>query len=108
MPQKSYATTDPDVDHPDSEFQERLRRSSPEQLEQCIRLLGLYVALYKRDHGELNESSYSDVLNLNSVDIKLAELMADGMDEANAILQLVQSEPKESGFTMASCSNRLN
>ncbi len=48
-----------------AEFLERLRLSSPEQLEQCIRLLGMYLALYKRQFGELEESAYAGLLGFD-------------------------------------------
>ena len=108
MTLKSYAASDQDITFSDSEFHERLRLCSPEQLEQCVRLLGMYIALYKRDHGELKESAYSGLLSVGPTDIKLAELMVDGMDEANAMLLLIQSEPKDSGFPAPRYSNRLN
>jgi len=93
MPMKSGAPTEFDPAHNDSEFNDRLRLCSVEQLEQCIRLLGMYLALYKRGHGELDESAYAGLLNQDPADLKLAELMSDGMDEANAMLLLIQSEP---------------
>ncbi len=92
MPQKTRAPADNNAGYPDSEFNERLRLCSVEQLEQCIRLLGMYLALYKRGHGELDESAYAGLLNQDRADLKLAELMSDGMDEANAMLLLIQSE----------------
>ena len=93
MPQKTPPSADIEAGYPDSEFNERLRLCSVEQLEQCIRLLGMYLALYKRGHGELDESAYAGLLNQDRADLKLAELMSDGMNEANAMLLLIQSEP---------------
>ena len=93
MPRNTREPAAIDTACPDSEFNERLRLCSVEQLEQCIRLLGMYLALYKRGHGELDESAYAGLLNQDRADLKLAELMSDGMDEANAMLLLIQSEP---------------
>ena len=108
MPTKTYEPAGSDPGFSVSEFQERLRLCSVEQLEQCIRLLGMYVALYKRGHGELDESAYAGMLSLDPSDLKLAELMADGMDEANAMLLLIQSEPAEAGQAAAPGDYRVN
>lgn len=108
MPLKTHATAVKDPGFSDSEFHERLRVCSPEQLEQCIRLLGMYVALYKRGYGELEESAYAGLLNLDPSDFNLAELMADGMDEANAMLLLIQSEPRDPEVAARSAGNLLN
>lgn len=78
-----------------AEFQERLRHSSPEQLEQCIRLLGMYLALYKRQFGELEESAYAGLMGQESDAVNLADLMAAGLDEANAMLLMTHVEPAE-------------
>lgn len=107
MPLKTDVPTEFDPGHTDSEFNERLRLCSVEQLEQCIRLLGMYLALYKRGHGELDESAYAGLLNQDAADLKLAELMSDGMDEANAMLLLIQSEPGAQGLP-ALARNKLN
>lgn len=84
-----------DPGFPVAEFQERLRLSSPEQLEQCIRLLGMYIALYKRRFGELDETACAGLLGLAPDDMNLAELMAAGLDEANAMLMMIHTEPGE-------------
>lgn len=84
-----------DPGFPVAEFRERLRLSSPEQLEQCIRLLGMYIALYKRRFGELDESACAGLLGLDPDNMNLAELMAAGLDEANAMLLMIHAEPVE-------------
>ncbi|OGT83739.1 MAG: hypothetical protein A3H91_11650 [Gammaproteobacteria bacterium RIFCSPLOWO2_02_FULL_61_13] len=108
MPLKTREPAGIDPGYSDTEFNERLRLCSVEQLEQCIRLLGMYLALYKRGHGELDESAYAELLNQDPVDLKLAELMSDGMDEANAMLLLIQSEPGAPDLSAAEARNKLN
>lgn len=93
MSLKSEFSPLPDPGFAVAEFLERLQLSSPEQLEQCIRLLGMYVALYKRQFGELEESAFAGLMGLDSSDIPLAELMADGLDEANAMLLMIHTDP---------------
>ena len=108
MSLKTREPTSSDPGFSDSEFNDRLRLCSVEQLEQCIRLLGMYLALYKRGHGELDESAYAGLLNQDRADMKLAELMSDGMDEANAMLLLIQSEPGAPEFSATEARNKLN
>ena len=108
MSLKTREPTSSDPGFSDSEFNDRLRLCSVEQLEQCIRLLGMYLALYKRGHGELDESAYAGLLNHDPADLKLAELMADGMDEANAMLLLIQSGPGEMELSATVPGTRLN
>ena len=108
MPMKSREYGENDAGSADSEFNDRLRLCSVEQLEQCIRLLGMYLALYKRGHGELDESAYAGLLNQDPADLKLAELMSAGMDEANAMLLMIQSEPDAPESSPATDRNKLN
>jgi hypothetical protein len=68
----------------------------------------MYLALYKRGHGELDESAYAGLLNQDPADLKLAELMSDGMDEANAMLLLIQSEPSALEAPDLIAPNKLN
>ncbi len=97
-----------DLDFSSPDFNERLSLCSTEQLRQCIRLLGMYLALYKRGHGELDASAYMGLLNHDPENMKLAELMADGMDEAHAMLLLIQCEPAASGFSTPTVSSQIN
>lgn len=90
-----------------AEFHERLRLSSPEQLEQCIRLLGMYLALYKRQFGELEESAYAGLLGFDPADMNLAELMAEGLQESSAMLMMIHAEP-DAPLPAGSESARIN
>ncbi len=108
MPLKTREHTGIESGYADSDFHERLRLCSVEQLEQCIRLLGMYLALYKRGHGELDETAYAGLLNQDPADLKLAELMSDGMDEANAMLMLIQSEPGTPEESAVVLRNQMN
>jgi hypothetical protein len=108
MTLKTNDTSSDVLEFSESDFYERMNLCSVEQLQQCIRLLGMYLALYKRGHGELDASAYMGLLNHDPADLKLAELMADGMDEANAMLLMVQSEPMTTGFTAPIISHRIN
>ena len=41
------------------EFEDYVLRQSREDLSRCIRLLGMYVALYKVHHGDLPEAQFA-------------------------------------------------
>jgi hypothetical protein len=84
----------------DTEFRVRVGRCSPEELAQCVRLLGMYLAMYKRQYGELEVSAYAPLANHGASELALAELMAEGMDEASAMLTLIQTEAPESDASL--------
>jgi hypothetical protein len=90
-----YRFTDPAFS--DAEFRARIGRCSPDELAQCVRLLGMYLALYKRQFGELEVSSYAPLANRDTSELALAELAAEGMDEASAMLMLIQTDPPGPG-----------
>jgi hypothetical protein len=91
-----------------AEIQDRLNDATPDELAHCIRLLGMYLALYKRSFGELDESCYAGLLGPDAHDLGLADLLAAGLDEAGAMLCLVQNEPDRAASGAATPGRPLN
>ena len=65
-------------------------------LTQCVRLLSMYVAIYKKQFGELPSECYEKILLSHEVDKETIDIFNDGMHEAISILDMVmQTIPKE-------------
>ena len=65
-----------------------------EGLTQCIRLLSTYIALYKRDFGELSAESYEAILESTTVDPDMVNVFENGMSEAVAMLAMIVNMQK--------------
>jgi len=59
------------------------------ELARCIRLLSMYLALYKRCHGEIAISDYLELTESSVINDELADLVRHGLDEAASMLTLV-------------------
>ena len=59
------------------------------ELSQCIRLLSMYLAIYKDQYGELPPECYEDLLSSQEVDADTAKIFDRGMHEALTILDMV-------------------
>jgi succinate dehydrogenase flavin-adding protein (antitoxin of CptAB toxin-antitoxin module) len=65
-----------------------------EGLTQCIRLLSTYIAMYKKDFGELTLESYEAILESTSVDPDMVNVFENGMSEAVAMLSMIVNMQK--------------
>lgn len=84
------------------ELELRVAESSKAELEQCARLLAMYLAVYKRRFGEISVSD-SDTLSEHELrGDSGAEVFAMGLVELKDMLQLV-GDASASGSTSA-CS----
>lgn len=59
------------------------------ELSQCIRLLSMYIAIYKDQYGELPPECYESLLTSQEVDSETAKIFDKGMHEALTILDMV-------------------
>jgi hypothetical protein len=66
-----------------------------EGLTQCIRLLSTYIALYKKDFGELSAESYESILNSTAVEVDMINIFENGMHEAVAMLSMIINARKQ-------------
>lgn len=71
------------------ELQSLVNESGKEQLAQCVRMLSMYVALYKKSFGELPPSCFEKILNSSVLDVESAKIFENGMLEAITILNMV-------------------
>ncbi|MBI1733197.1 MAG: hypothetical protein HYR49_10600 [Gammaproteobacteria bacterium] len=92
MPHEASSNIFTDPAFSDSEFCERVQCCSHEELAQCVRLLGMYLALFKRQFGELDVSACARFAGNDTSEYELAQLMAEGMDEASAMLMMIKTE----------------
>lgn len=60
-----------------------------EGLVQCIRLLSTYVALYKKDFGELPTESYESILDSTGFEADMIDVFENGIHEAVTMLNLI-------------------
>ena len=65
------------------------------ELAQCLRLLSIYIALYKKSYGELPTSSFEKILTSELVDTETAMIFEKGMLEAISILNMVLQAKSE-------------
>ena len=65
-----------------------------EGLTQCIRLLSTYIALYKRDFGELSAESYEAILESTGVEPELVNVFENGINEAVTMLAMIVNTRK--------------
>lgn len=70
-----------------------------EGLTQCIRLLSTYVALYKKDFGELSAESLESILDSTCVDADMLSVFENGMHEAVAMLSMIVNARKQSDIS---------
>jgi hypothetical protein len=68
-----------------------------EELARCIRLLSMYLAMYKRRCGEISISDYLELSESPVMNQDMADLFKDGLDEASAMLSLVIQDQEGSG-----------
>jgi len=66
-----------------------------EGLTQCIRLLSTYIALYKKDFGELPAESFESILDSTGVEADMVSVFENGMHEAVAMLSMIVNARKQ-------------
>ncbi len=64
-------------------------------LTQCIRLLSTYIALYKKDFGELSTESYQAILGSTGIETDMIGVFENGMQEAVAMLSMIVNARKQ-------------
>ncbi len=64
-------------------------------LAQCIRLLSTYIALYKKDFGELSSERYESILFSTGLDTEMISVYEDGIHEAVAMLSMIVNARKQ-------------
>lgn len=71
------------------ELQVLVNESNKAELAQCVRMLSMYIALYKKTFGELPQSCFEKILGSRIVDTETAKVFENGMVEAITILSMV-------------------
>ncbi len=66
-----------------------------EGLAQCIRLLSTYIALYKKDFGELSAERYESILFSTGLDTEMISVYENGIHEAVAMLSMIVNARKQ-------------
>jgi hypothetical protein len=69
------------------------------ELAQCLRLLSIYIALYKKSYGELPPSSFDKIMTSELIDTETARIFENGMLEAISILKMVLRSKTELSST---------
>ena len=64
-------------------------------LTQCIRLLSTYIALYKKDFGELTAESFESILDSTGIEADMVSIFENGMHEAIAMLSMIVNVRKQ-------------
>ena len=66
-----------------------------EGLTQCIRLLSTYIALYKKDFGELSAESYEAILDSTGLETEMINVFENGIHEAVTMLGMIVNMRKQ-------------
>jgi len=86
----------------ETELKSLIEVSDKDDLTQCVRLLAMYVAIYKKCFGELPVSSYEKMLSTQIVDKETARIFENGMHEAITMLDMVmRSRTQSEDFKIA-------
>ena len=75
-------------------FHNLVAQCSREDLAQCLRLLGMYLSLYKSRFGGMEDPVYAKLLASVNTDAELAQLCSAGLDEAIAMLSTINLHAK--------------
>lgn len=66
-----------------------------EGLTQCIRLLSTYLALYKKDFGELSAESYEAIIESTVVEPDMVNVFENGINEAVTMMCMIVDMRKQ-------------
>lgn len=86
---KNSKITKVDIDEQEDVLQTLIERSNKDDLVQCIRLISLYVSIYKKHFGELPTDYYEDLFRTGDFDNSSTEIFEDGLNEAIAMLDMI-------------------
>ena len=82
--------------HPDLQLESELcrfkqlaRNRSRDELVQCVRILGMYLALYKGRFGDIPACDYRRLEDAVVLNDELRSIMMRGIEEAYAMLSLI-------------------
>ncbi|OGT76207.1 MAG: hypothetical protein A2W76_11820 [Gammaproteobacteria bacterium RIFCSPLOWO2_12_47_11] len=78
-----------DIKDKEIELQSLVNDCGKPELVHCVRLLSMYVALYKKAFGDLPPASFEKILASDNVDADTARIFENGMLEAITILEMV-------------------
>jgi len=91
-----------DIKEREMELKSLIEISDRDELAQCIRLLAMYIAIFKKYFGELPVVSYEKILTSQVVDKDTARVFENGMREAITILDMVmRSRAQSEDFQIA-------
>jgi len=71
------------------QLQTLVEGSEKEDLAQCVRLISMYISMYKKYFGELPPESFKDLLLTEQTDEQAAIIFDGGLNEAISILDMV-------------------
>lgn len=73
----------------ENELHTLVELSDKTELGQCIRLLSVYLSIYKKNYGELSGKQLENIINREEMDPETAVLFNRGIREAIDILAMV-------------------
>lgn len=71
------------------ELQSLVEVSDKTDLAQCVRLISMYISIYKQQFGELPPESYAEIVTNDEIDQASASIFENGLQEAISILDMV-------------------
>lgn len=89
-------------------FQELAADRSHDELAQCVRVLGMYLALYKNRFGDIPACEYEVLEGTGDVNEELQAIVTRGLEEAYAMLRLVAGGEALAGHGAMAGSRFIN
>lgn len=80
-----------------TEFSGLISQSNQGELAQCIKLLAMYVSIYRQKFGDLPSQNYIDLMSMTELNQDMVQLITEGTVEAIEMLELVFAERISAG-----------
>ena len=89
-----------DIKATEADLQSLVAMSDKDELAQSLRLLAMYIALYKANYGELPTQSFENFLK-DDIDAESAMIFENGLQEAITMLNMVLQTREPSDYEIA-------
>lgn len=96
------------IEYSQQQFQKLLQCTNHDELVDCLKLLAMYIALYKKNYGEIAVEDFTQMLKADGANGELSEIIQEGIEEASAMLDMIITERQEQLIHKESPSSYIN
>ena len=83
------------IEKSQQQFDELVKRSNHGEIVQCVKLLAMYIAFYKKHYGEITRENYMQMLETESSQADLSDIIQEAIEEASAMLDMIMTDRRE-------------